>query len=132
MANTATSIKFGNGEDDFLIVEDTSIGRIGDDENPGPFTIETWIKVDGHSSGSGTDRQGIASRRASGQSSSTAGGWFWDISTSRMQFGGYFGSEGWLHGGGTGHVDCTFPTDNQWHHCVVERIGDANASHLYV
>ena len=32
MANTATSIKFGNGEDDFLIVEDTTIGRIGDND----------------------------------------------------------------------------------------------------
>ena len=132
MANTATSIKF-DGTDDFLIVEDTSIGRIGDNENPGPFTIETWVKVDGHSSGGTADRQGIASRRSSGQAESDDGGWFWDIWSSRMHFGGYYGSQGWLHGGSTNHVDCNFPTDNQWHHCVIERIGDANVNpHFYI
>ena len=112
MANTATSMYFDDA-DDFLIVEDTSIGRIGDNENPGPFTMETWVKVDGDSYGSGTTRQSIASRRTNAKSNSTEGGWFWDIQSSRMQFGGYFGSEGWLHGGDTSaHVDCTFPTDN--------------------
>ena len=132
MANTATSMYF-DGTDDFLIVEDTTIGRIGDNENPGPFTMEVWLKVDGHNSGADSARQGIASRRGSGHSGSTDGGWFWDIQSSRMQFGGYFGSEGWLHGGDTSaHVDCTFPTDNGWHHCVVERIGNADAYHLYV
>ena len=48
-----TSIKFDG--DDFLIVEDTSIGRIGDNENP--FTMEVWVKVDGRYGG--TDIQGI-------------------------------------------------------------------------
>ena len=60
MANTATSLYF-DGTDDFLIVEDTTIGRIGDNENPGPFTIEAWIQVTGHSGGSTSDRQSIGS-----------------------------------------------------------------------
>ena len=77
MANTATSIKFDGG-DDFLIVEDTSIGRIGDNENSGPFTIETWVKVDGHSSGGTADRQGIASRRGAGHSGKSSFLYFMD------------------------------------------------------
>ena len=126
MANKSTAIKF-DGTDDILIIEDTTIGDFADDKNPGPFTMEAWIKVEGHSGGSASDRQVIASKRASGESSSTNGGWFWDIQSSRMQFGGYFGAAGWEHGGGTDHVDCTYPTDSEWHHVVVQRIGDANS-----
>ena len=131
--NFGSSSIFFDGADDFLVVQSTKIGDFGDDVHAGSFTMEVWLKATGHEAGgSGTaGRMGIASRRASGQSSSTAGGWFWDINDGRMQLGGYFGSEGWLHGGGATHPDCTYPTDQGWHHCVVQRVGDANSNPHY-
>ena len=130
-SNFGSSSMFFDGDSDYLVVQNTSVGEFGDDKHSGSFTIEGWLAVRGQSFGSGSTRQGVISRRTSGQSSDTAGGWFLNVRSSQLQFGGRFDS-GWHDGNDAAHgIECSYPTDGAWHHFAVQRVGDSNTTCSY-
>ena len=70
MANTATALYFDGTDNNYLTVNDTTIGDFGDDVHPGPFCMELWVNHSAFNS-----RNAFLSRRTNAQSDTNSGGW---------------------------------------------------------
>jgi hypothetical protein len=118
-ASLKSACWFTNADNAYLRVDNTTVGDFGNDTHAGAFTVDLWAKIS-QAEVEASDREGVCSRRAAGQSSTTAGGWFIDIYSSQIHLGGSF--DGGWHDGGEG-IECAYPTDAAWHHIAVVRTG---------